>query len=152
MDCDRYRCPRESGAGSFHGDFRARAVQRPQPDIRFRRRCAGEELVCLDSTGRPFKVVDGPVQNGCLGEAYPGGTAVPFPEESGDTRINVSGNQASLYFECHDIGDYELPTRFIAPDTFLAGTGISSPLSRQVPHSGRCASFCEQPALDRTPS
>src|SRR6266566_2238598 len=90
-------------------------------------RCAGEELVCLDSTGRPFKVVDGPVQNGCLGEAYPGGTAVPFPEESGDTRINVSGNQASLYFECHDIGDYELPTRFIAPDTFLAGTGISSP-------------------------
>ena len=94
-------------------------------------------------------VVDGPVQNGCLGEAYPGGTAVPFPEESGDTRINVSGNQASLYFECHDIGDYELPTRFIAPDTFLAGTGISSPLSRQVPHSGRCASFCEQPALVR---
>ena len=38
------------------------------------------------------------------------------------TRINVSGNQASLYFECHDIGDYDLPTRFIASDTFLAGT------------------------------
>jgi len=37
-------------------------------------------------------------------------------------RIDVSGNQASLYFECHDIGDYDLPTRFIASDTFLVGT------------------------------
>src|SRR5207253_8872664 len=111
----------------------------------------GEELVCLDSTGRPFKVVDGPVQNGCLGEAYPGGTAVPFPEESGDTRINVSGNQASLYFECHDIGDYDLPTRFIAPDTFLAGTGISSPL-KTGSTQWALRQLCEQPALDRTPS
>jgi len=38
------------------------------------------------------------------------------------TRINVSGNQASLYFECHDVGDYDLSTRFIAADAFLAGT------------------------------
>jgi hypothetical protein len=27
-----------------------------------------------------------------------------------------------LYFECHDIGDFDLATRFIASDTFLAGT------------------------------
>jgi hypothetical protein len=38
------------------------------------------------------------------------------------TQINVKGNQAWLYFECHDIGDYDLPSRFIASDTFLAGT------------------------------
>ncbi len=78
------------------------------------------------------------------------GTAVSFPKESGDTRINVSGNQASLYFEYHDIGDYDLPTRFIAPDTFLVPALV--PLSRQVPHSGRCASSANNPALDRTPS
>jgi hypothetical protein len=38
------------------------------------------------------------------------------------TQIGVHGNQAWLYFECHDIGDYDLPSRFIASDTFLAGT------------------------------
>ena len=46
------------------------------------------------------------------------------------TRIEVGGNgdkgdkgdSAFLYFECHDVGDYDLSTRFIAGDTFLAGT------------------------------
>ena len=38
------------------------------------------------------------------------------------TQINVRGDDAWLYFECHDIGDYKLNTRFIAGDTFLAGT------------------------------
>jgi hypothetical protein len=38
------------------------------------------------------------------------------------TQINVRGVEASLYFECHDVGDFELPTRAIASDTFLAGT------------------------------
>jgi hypothetical protein len=38
------------------------------------------------------------------------------------TQINVHGNQAWLYFECHDIGDYDLASRFIASDTFLGGT------------------------------
>jgi ketosteroid isomerase-like protein len=38
------------------------------------------------------------------------------------TQIDVRGNQAWLYFECHDIGDYDLASRFIASDTFLAGT------------------------------
>ena len=37
-------------------------------------------------------------------------------------RIDLHGHEGSLYFECHDIGDYDLPTRFIASDTFLAGT------------------------------
>lgn len=37
-------------------------------------------------------------------------------------RIRVFGDQASLYFECHDIGDYDLDSRYIASDTFLAGT------------------------------
>jgi len=37
------------------------------------------------------------------------------------TQIDVRGNQAWL-FECHDIGDYDLASRFIASDTFLAGT------------------------------
>ena len=32
------------------------------------------------------------------------------------------GDSAFLYFECHDVGDYDLSTRFIAGDTFLAGT------------------------------
>jgi len=60
------------------------------------------------------------------------------------TSIDVHGDEAFLYFECHDIGDYDLPTRFIAADLFLAGTvrniagnwvfydmtaGTSSPLS-----------------------
>ena len=38
------------------------------------------------------------------------------------TQIDVHGAQAQLYFECHDIGDYDLGSRFIAADTFLAGT------------------------------
>jgi len=38
------------------------------------------------------------------------------------TQINVHGNQASLYFECHDVGNFDQATRFIAGDTFLAGT------------------------------
>ena len=38
------------------------------------------------------------------------------------TRIQVHGHHASLYFECHDVGDYDLATRFIASDTFLGGT------------------------------
>ncbi len=38
------------------------------------------------------------------------------------TQINVHGEGASLYFECHDVGDFDLPTRFIASDTFLSGT------------------------------
>jgi hypothetical protein len=37
-------------------------------------------------------------------------------------QIDLSGHTGFLYFECHDIGDYDLPTRFIASDTFLAGT------------------------------
>jgi hypothetical protein len=37
-------------------------------------------------------------------------------------QIHVYGHQASLYFECHDVGDYDLVTRSIAADTFLAGT------------------------------
>lgn len=38
------------------------------------------------------------------------------------TQIDVHGNDAWLYFECHDVGDYDLATRFIANDSFLAGT------------------------------
>jgi hypothetical protein len=38
------------------------------------------------------------------------------------TQIDVQGEQAFLYFECHDIGDYDLPARQIVSDTFLAGT------------------------------
>jgi hypothetical protein len=37
-------------------------------------------------------------------------------------QIDVHGDQAWLYFECHDVGDFDLTTRFIASDTFLAGT------------------------------
>ena len=39
------------------------------------------------------------------------------------TQISVghTGDHAWLYFECHDIGDYDLPTRSIAADLFLAG-------------------------------
>jgi hypothetical protein len=37
-------------------------------------------------------------------------------------QIDVFGHQAWLYFECHDVGDFDLPTRVIASDTFLAGT------------------------------
>jgi hypothetical protein len=38
------------------------------------------------------------------------------------TRIAVRGNEAELYFECHDVADYDQPTRNISNDTFLAGT------------------------------
>jgi len=38
------------------------------------------------------------------------------------TRIAVRDNEASLYFECHDVADYDQPTRHIINDTFLAGT------------------------------
>jgi hypothetical protein len=38
------------------------------------------------------------------------------------TQIDVHGDEAWLYFECHDVGDYDLPDRAIASDTFLAGT------------------------------
>jgi hypothetical protein len=37
-------------------------------------------------------------------------------------QIAVHGDEAWLYFECHDIGDFDLSTRFIAADLFLAGT------------------------------
>jgi hypothetical protein len=36
-------------------------------------------------------------------------------------QIDLHGHSGFLYFECHDVGDYDLPTRFIASDTFLAG-------------------------------
>ncbi|HEV2351945.1 MAG TPA: nuclear transport factor 2 family protein [Terriglobia bacterium] len=38
------------------------------------------------------------------------------------TQINVQGDQAGLYFECHDVGDYDLASRSIVADLFLAGT------------------------------
>ena len=38
------------------------------------------------------------------------------------TRITVRENEADLYFECHDVADYDQPTRNIINDTFLAGT------------------------------
>ena len=38
------------------------------------------------------------------------------------TQINVHGSEASLYFECHDVGNFDQSDRFIAGDTFLAGT------------------------------
>lgn len=37
-------------------------------------------------------------------------------------QIDVHGDEAFFYEECHDIGDFDLPTRFIAADSFLAGT------------------------------
>jgi hypothetical protein len=37
-------------------------------------------------------------------------------------QIDLRGNTGFLYFECHDVGDYDLPSRFIASDSFLAGT------------------------------
>jgi hypothetical protein len=38
------------------------------------------------------------------------------------TTIDVQGAQAYLYFECHDVANYDQPTRTIVGDTFLAGT------------------------------
>ena len=37
-------------------------------------------------------------------------------------QIDAHGNRAWLYFECHDVGNFDLPDRSIAGDTFLAGT------------------------------
>jgi hypothetical protein len=37
-------------------------------------------------------------------------------------QTDIHGNQAWLYFECHDIGSFDQPNRLIAVDTFLAGT------------------------------
>lgn len=37
-------------------------------------------------------------------------------------QIDVHGQEAFFYEECHDVQDFDLPTRFIAADTFLAGT------------------------------
>lgn len=38
-------------------------------------------------------------------------------------KIEFQQGAAFLYFECHDVGNYDdLSTRFIASDTFLAGT------------------------------
>jgi hypothetical protein len=37
-------------------------------------------------------------------------------------QIDVHGDEAFFYEECHDVGDFDLPTRFIAADSFLAGT------------------------------
>ena len=38
------------------------------------------------------------------------------------TRIAVRDHEADLYFECHDVADYDQPTRHIINNTFLAGT------------------------------
>ena len=38
------------------------------------------------------------------------------------TQIEVQGHMAWLYFECHDVGDFDQTTRSIAGNTFLAGT------------------------------
>jgi hypothetical protein len=37
-------------------------------------------------------------------------------------QIKVSGDDAWLYFECHDVGNFDADSRFIAADAFLAGT------------------------------
>ena len=37
-------------------------------------------------------------------------------------QIKVSGDEAWLYFECHDVGNFDTDSRFIAADAFLAGT------------------------------
>jgi hypothetical protein len=36
-------------------------------------------------------------------------------------QIDVHGDEAFFYEECHDVGNFDLPTRFIAADSFLAG-------------------------------
>ena len=35
--------------------------------------------------------------------------------------MDIRGDLAWLYFECHDVGDFDQDTRSIASDTFLAG-------------------------------
>jgi len=37
-------------------------------------------------------------------------------------QIDVHGDEAFFYEECHDVQDFDLSSRFIAADTFLAGT------------------------------
>jgi hypothetical protein len=37
-------------------------------------------------------------------------------------QIQVTGVEAWLYFECHDVGNFDTDSRFIAADAFLAGT------------------------------
>jgi hypothetical protein len=37
-------------------------------------------------------------------------------------QIDVHGDEAFFYEECHDVGDFDLPTRAIVSSTFLAGT------------------------------
>jgi hypothetical protein len=37
-------------------------------------------------------------------------------------KIAVHGDEAFFYEECHDVANFDQPTRFIAADTFLAGT------------------------------
>ena len=37
-------------------------------------------------------------------------------------QIDVHGDVAHLYFECHDVGEYDMPARQIIADTFLADT------------------------------
>ena len=37
-------------------------------------------------------------------------------------QIDVQGQEAYFYEECHDVGDFDMPSRVIAADSFLAGT------------------------------
>ena len=37
-------------------------------------------------------------------------------------QIDVHGDEAFFYEECHDVGNFDQPTRIIAADSFLAGT------------------------------
>ena len=37
-------------------------------------------------------------------------------------QIEVHGQEAFFYEECHDVGDFDLQSRVIAADSFLAGT------------------------------
>ena len=37
-------------------------------------------------------------------------------------QIDIHGNEAFFYEECHDVQDFDLPSRFIASDSYLAGT------------------------------
>ncbi len=38
------------------------------------------------------------------------------------TRIAIRSHEADLYFECHDVSDYDSPARNIINDTYLTGT------------------------------
>jgi hypothetical protein len=37
-------------------------------------------------------------------------------------QIDIHGDEAFFYEECHDVQDFDLSSRFIAADTYLAGT------------------------------